>query len=230
MAYTHSVSATAAVNRNIDDPTISITPVSGDTLLIVTVYIDDTSEGTLSSISDGTDTYTAAHSASQSNQGLWIYYVDGPTISAKTITANTTASCDTVINAATFQGDTHNTSLIGDTADGFQSVANTTVTTGDNGGSGMSAVGSDSLLIATFGYNDNGTPSSYGTGQTEIGSGTNGAGGERFGGHSSYEIITASGANEQTMTASKSAQCLVAAVEFRLEPGAAPTRSRVHII
>jgi len=49
---TLSVDVAAVLTKNTANPTISITPVTGDTLAILNIYVDDTAEGTVTSVTD----------------------------------------------------------------------------------------------------------------------------------------------------------------------------------
>ncbi len=215
MAYAVSVLGTAEANRNTGNPAISITTGSSDTLLVVMAYMDDTTEGDvddLPSDSDG-DTYVEAHSFASGNLKGYIWYVDSPTQSSvKNITIHTSTLCDTVACAVTFTGTVHATP-VGDTGDG--SATSASLATG-TGGNTLSAARDSSVIVAMFGQNNNSTvgSSTYGTNQNEVSDDANG-GAEKFYGAMSYEIITATGTNEQSITMTKSAAGIVLAAEFQ---------------
>jgi hypothetical protein len=221
MAFTHSVSATANANRNTDDPTIAITTVSGDTLLVLGIYLDDDSEGTVTSISDTqTNTWVQAHTLDGGSQRGYIYYVDGPAIGATTITVTTSAACDTVLAAVSFQGATRVAGVLGDVGDGTR-AGFTNVLTG-TGGNTLSVVGESGVVVAMAGGDTNRTLNTgfHGTGQVEVSEANNG-GAEKFCGGMTYELVNASGTNEQDIAWDGSATFLIVAAEFRAEPPAA---------
>ncbi len=206
MVITASIKATTVVARNDAAPTISITPVVGDTLLVVSIYIDDTSEASFSSITDdsgGANTYLLAKTTIGGNREVRTYYVINPNVAATVITVNgANASFDTIIHASTYQ-QTATSSLVVSTA---ENTASEDVT--------FSATNSDSLLIYMVGQDNNSaTWTPYGTGQTQIGNGANG-GAEKFASGSSEEIITASGSNDQTSTPAKAGADTAHVIEF----------------
>ncbi len=204
--------STVSVNRNVDSPTISVDVATGAVILVICIGFVD---ATISSVVDTSDSDTVllGHSVT----GSAIYYIVNPTVNAsKTITVNMSGSgvADTIINAATFTGD-FDSGTLGDTGDHNNSGVNNVSTSGTNA---MVAAGSDSLIIANFFQSDNNSAvgsSTFGTDQVIIADGANG-GAEKFYGCATYEIITASGANDQSITMSKSGANIVAAIEFRL--------------
>lgn len=211
MPWTASVIATRTVNRNVDDPTISITTVAGDGLLVVPIYVKDTSEGTVSSVADGgSDVYNQDLNYANVNQSIFMYSIDGPTAEAKTITVTTSAATDTVIVAMSFQG-TSASPLVGDTAS--NGSAGTTLST--SGGDSMVASNDNSVIISMFGLLTNASEggSTFGTGQVLIDDGSNG-GAEKFYACGTYELNTATGTNEQSITFDASSTSIVGAVEY----------------
>lgn len=231
MAWSASIIGTRTVAVNTADPTVSITPVTGDDLLVLVVYIDDTTEADLSGVpTDGSDTYVQAHVFTNGNQKAYIFYVDGPTVETKTITINTGAvSTDIIATAMTFTGTLHATP-VGDTADGTSSAL-ATCTTG-TGGNTMSPNRDNSVIISIFGQTGNNSAeagSTFGTNQNLMDDGSQG-GGEKFYACGTYEILTATGTNEQSITMTKSGTNLVAAVEIQHADEAAVARRRIFLI
>jgi len=210
--------ATVSVNRNTDDPTISLVIGSGATIAILTIYLDDDGEGIVDSVSDDDgDTWVEAINHEVGAQRCSIWYVLNPTVGTKVITANTSASCDTVLNAASFTG-VVNSTVVGTTGTGSStSSAAVSVT--------FTPTLSDSLIIFVAGQNTNAAAgsSTLGSGQTLIDDGANG-GAEKFYSIASQEIISAGGSNDQTVTTSKSADDNIAcAAEIQLDQVAPPS-------
>ncbi|MBA7492269.1 hypothetical protein ES702_02818 [subsurface metagenome] len=209
MAIAISVDATLQVNRNVDDPTISITPVTGDTMLLLGVYIDQTGEGDISSISDDQgNTWVLGVTQLNASRRCAIYYVENPAIASTTITVNTTASCDTIIDAFTITG-SKATSPIGNNA--VSNGASTAIATTINVGT------ANSMIVWFSGMTNNSTYGTYGSGQVERGQGANG-GAEKFAGVMTSELLAPTGNDTQSATASKSAGYVANALEILEEP------------
>lgn len=192
--------------------TIDANVGASDNFIVVALYIDDTSEGAFSSISDeDVNTYDLRSNTSNGNQNLRIYTVSDPTApnSTDTITVNFTAATDFVIMVWTLQNV--------DTADPFDHASS-----GNGTGSGVktltfSLTGSDGAVCYGIGQDNNSTvPPTLGTGQITGGSAQQG-GGEKTMGASSNEITSASGSNDQTCNLTKTGNFLHAAIELNAE-------------
>ena len=208
MAITTSVDSISA-QKDVDDPTLAITPVSGDTMMIVSVYIDDTSEGSFTSISDdngGTYTAIPLSNLTSGNQNMRLFSNPNPATGATVITVVTTASCDTIIQATTFQG-TLTTSFHGTVAGGILS--------GTFYSDNPTLSFSNSILISIWSGNTNSTVT-YGTDQLVRNYAVN-AGAEKFAGGMSSEIVTSTASNPQTGTLSKSETYLPLTIEMYAE-------------
>jgi len=214
MVIALSVTATTTVARNTDDPTIDITPVAGDSIICVGIYIDAISEGDISSVTDSeSQTYTQAVTLGQNDRRLAIFYFRAPNITATTITVNTTAATDTILMAWTMSGTLISGTLIGDTS--TFTGSNSVVITVQEIGSALIYLGSVS--------NDANSWTPFGTGQSEITFGNNG-GAEKFSAVTSLEISVATGNDTQSSTPNKSTDPKAIAAEFFAEPAVGDLR------
>jgi len=210
-----SVTATTTVARNVDDPTIDITPVAGDSIICVAFYIDAISEGDWSSVTDSeSQAYTQIINLGQNDRRLVILYHRAPNITATTITLNTTAATDTILMAWTMTGTLISGTLIGDT--GAFSSSNSVVIDVQEAGSAIIYMGTVS--------NDANDWTPFGTGQIEITLGNNG-GAEKFSAVTSIESPTlATGNDTQSSTPNKTTDPKCVAGEIFAEPAVAELR------
>lgn len=179
---------------------------------VLIIYIDDTTEGAFSSISDeNSNTWTLIRSATNSNQNLRMYYTTDPTVNAdNTITVSFTAATDFGLDVHTYSG-VNTASVVDHSAENTGSDNSPTVT--------FSSTNSDSLLLFAYGGSNNRALTSYGTGQIDRGTFTQG-GGEKTAAGNSNEIVTASGSNNQSALLGNSMVWLAIAVEINADSGA----------
>ncbi len=175
-------------------------------LAIVNIYIDDTTEGAFSSISDeDTNTWVLIRSATNGNQNLRSYYTINPTINAdNTITVTFTSATDWALDIHTYQG-VDTASVVDHSAEATGTDANPTVT--------FSSTGSISLLLFIYGQSNTGKSPTYGTNQNDRGNIIQG-GGEKTAFGNSNEIVTVSGSNDQSVTISKTGAWVAIAIEI----------------
>ncbi len=206
MAITISVNPAATDLENTDDPTFAITPVTDDTALILLIYIDDTTEGDFTSVSDNqSNVYNAGGTFTNGNQKCLMYWVASPVVAATTITVVTTAATDTHLKAFTLQG-TATASIV--------DVTNSSTGTDSAPSTSITPNATDAGAIVWFaGQVTNSGLTSLGTGQTDLGTTTNG-GAEKHACARSIEIYTAApGAQSAVLT--KSAAWVGCAYEIK---------------
>ena len=183
--------------------------IAADQFLVLCIYIDDTSEGAFSSISDeNSNTFDLRANFTNGNQNFRLYTVTNPTVNSdNTITVNFTTATDFGLDVHTYNG-VDKTTPFDHASSGSGTSATATVT--------FSLTSDDSLVIFGAGWSNNGITPSYGSNQNDRGSNAQG-GGEKTAIVNSHEIVTATGSNDQTCTVSKSSTFVAAAMEINAD-------------
>lgn len=205
MSITLSVDATHNQGESGSAQTISITPVTDDTLMVIAVTIDDTTEGDISSVTTSqTGTVVQGADFTNGSRRTRLYYIINPVVAAHTITLNFTAATDYFLDAATFKG----TAVV--------SPVDVTATSNGTDGSPTTSITptAGAGLIVWIGHQStNGTFSSPGTGQSIRGQAVQG-GAEKMSAWWTSEIFTAA-PGAQSGTLSKSGAWIGLAVEIK---------------
>ena len=186
--------------------------IAANQFLVLCIYIDDTTEGAFSSISDeDTNTFDLRANFTNGNQNFRIYTVTNPTVNAdNTITVNFTAATDFGLDVHTYNG-VDKTTPFDHASSGSGTSATPSVT--------FSLTSNDSLVVFAAGWSQNGITPSYGALQNDRGSNSQG-GGEKTAIVNSSEIVTATGSNDQTCVVSKSGAFVAAAIEINADAAA----------
>jgi len=182
----------------------------GTALLVLWIFIDDTTEGDFSSISDEDgNTFDLRVNHNNGNRNLRIYTVTNPTANSdNTITVNFTSATDFGLDCATYDGV--------DTTTPFQQSA---VANGTNNAPqrSLTADSDDSMMLFCYGMSNNSALSVFGTDQIDNGTFVQ-AGGEKNCAGNSHEIYAGSiPPDSQGCLLQKAGSWICVAVEINAE-------------
>ncbi len=216
MAITISVESTGVVAM--EATTIistGITPLSGDTQMLIVVSVDDITEGDITGISDSQgQTITQLADFTNGNRRVRLYAIANPTNAATTVTVTFGSATDAFLDTYTIQGSVTDAdpSDVSATNNGSSTSPLTAITPNASAG----------LIMWLVHQSNNSTYSTFGSGQVDRGQNLVG-GAEKSSFVHTSEIYTAA-PGDQTCTASKTGAWIGLAVEIK--EAAAPARRR----